>query len=48
MKKLALAASILAISVASASAADLAAHPYTKAPALVVDPIFNWTGFMWA
>src|ERR1700731_2993997 len=30
---------------ASASAADLAARPYTKAPAMVVEPIYNWTGF---
>jgi outer membrane immunogenic protein len=28
-----------------ASAADLAARPYTKAPPMVVDPVFNWTGF---
>ena len=30
---------------ASASAADLAARPYTKAPAYVAAPIYNWTGF---
>jgi outer membrane immunogenic protein len=30
---------------ASASAADLAARPYTKAPAYVASPIYNWTGF---
>ncbi|WP_441280480.1 outer membrane protein [Tardiphaga sp. 862_B3_N1_1] len=29
--------------VSSASAADLAARPYTKAPALA--PVYNWTGF---
>jgi hypothetical protein len=34
---------ILGIGVASA--ADLAARPYTKAPPMVVDPVFNWTGF---
>ena len=27
----------------AASAADLAARPYTKAP--VMEPIYNWTGF---
>lgn len=29
----------------SASAADLAARPYAKAPASVVEPIYSWTGF---
>lgn len=29
----------------SASAADLAARPYTKAPAPVVAPVYNWGGF---
>jgi outer membrane immunogenic protein len=28
----------------AASAADLAAWPYTKAP-VMVEPIYNWTGF---
>src|SRR3954467_10669478 len=28
-----------------AMAADLAARPYTKAPAYVPAPIYNWTGF---
>src|SRR5262249_51542396 len=28
-----------------ASAADLAARPYTKAPPPVVAPIYDWTGF---
>ncbi len=28
-----------------ALAADLAARPYTKAPAYVAAPIYNWTGF---
>jgi outer membrane immunogenic protein len=32
------------IGISSASAADLAARPYTKAP-VIVDPIYNWTGF---
>jgi outer membrane immunogenic protein len=31
--------------VAPASAADLAARPYTKAPPPVVAPIYDWTGF---
>jgi outer membrane immunogenic protein len=44
MKTFALAASILAISAAGASAADMAPRTYTKAPVLVA-PIFNWTGF---
>lgn len=35
----------LMATVASASAADLAARPYTKAPVAVVDPTFNWSGF---
>jgi outer membrane immunogenic protein len=26
-------------------AADLAARPYTKAPVVVADPIYNWSGF---
>jgi outer membrane immunogenic protein len=30
---------------APASAADLAARPYTKAPPPIVAPIYNWTGF---
>jgi outer membrane immunogenic protein len=29
----------------AASAADLAARPYTKAPAYTPAPIYNWTGF---
>ena len=29
----------------AASAADLAARPYTKAPPPVLAPIYNWTGF---
>jgi outer membrane immunogenic protein len=47
MKKLLLAsASFALLAVASqASAADLAARPYTKAPAMVASPIYNWTGF---
>ena len=30
---------------APAMAADLAARPYTKAPAYAATPIYNWTGF---
>src|SRR5260370_41647173 len=30
---------------APASAADLAARPYTKAPPPMVAPIYDWTGF---
>jgi outer membrane immunogenic protein len=30
---------------AQASAADLAARPYTKAPPMVADPIYDWSGF---
>ena len=44
MKKLALAISILAVSAVSASAADIAARPYTKAPVVVAE-VYNWTGF---
>jgi outer membrane immunogenic protein len=44
MKKLVLAASILAASTASAFAADLAARPYTKAPP-VVAAMYDWSGF---
>ncbi|MEH2533990.1 outer membrane immunogenic protein [Bradyrhizobium sp. AZCC 1588] len=44
MKKIALAAAALAIGTVSASAADLAARPYTKAPAPIA-AVYNWTGF---
>ena len=44
MRKLLLATTILTLGVASASAADLAARPYTKAP-VAVAPIYSWTGF---
>lgn len=43
MKKILLATTILAMGVVSASAADLGARPYTKAPVLA--PVFSWTGF---
>jgi outer membrane immunogenic protein len=44
MKKLLLAGASLLVMVSASSAADLAARPYTKAPAYVA-PIYNWTGF---
>lgn len=45
MNKLTLAAAMLAVSAASASAADLAARPYTKAPPLAVVAAYDWSGF---
>jgi outer membrane immunogenic protein len=44
MKKVLLALTALAAFTGSASAADLGARPYTKAPAPVA-PVYNWTGF---
>lgn len=44
MKKLVIAAAALVLCTAGASAADLAARPYTKAPAPVA-AVYNWTGF---
>ena len=43
MKKILLALSAVAALTGSASAADLAARPYTKAPPPIVAP--SWTGF---
>ena len=43
-KKLVLAIATLALTVVSASAADLAARPYTKAPPMVAS-IYDWSGF---
>jgi outer membrane immunogenic protein len=45
MKKLVLSLAALAAFTGSASAADLAARPYTKAPPPVMAPVYNWTGF---
>jgi outer membrane immunogenic protein len=46
MKKLLLASAALTMmAVGTASAADLAARPYTKAPVMPVAPIYNWTAF---
>src|SRR5437868_10870410 len=44
MKKLLLALVATAAFTGSASAADLAARPYTKAP-VPMAPLYNWTGF---
>jgi len=44
VKKLVAALFTVAISAATASAADMAPRTYTKAPA-VVAPVYNWTGF---
>lgn len=44
MKKIALAAAAWALFAGAASAADLPARPYTKAPAPIVS-IYNWSGF---
>ena len=46
MKKILLATAAVLISASATSAADLAARPYTKAPAYAPPaPIYNWTGF---
>lgn len=45
MKKLLLATVALAALASTASAADMAARPYTKAPMMEASPIYNWTGF---
>jgi outer membrane immunogenic protein len=45
MTKLIAATAALLLSTAFAQAADLAVRPYTKAPAPVIDPAYNWTGF---
>jgi len=44
MKKLAFAAAALLLGTAGASAADMAARPYTKAP-IAVAAVYSWTGF---
>jgi outer membrane immunogenic protein len=41
MKKIPIAASLIAASVASASAADLAARPYTKAPPPMIAALYD-------
>ena len=44
MKRLLLAGVALSVATA-ASAADMKARPYTKAPPAVVSPAYNWSGF---
>ena len=45
MKRIITAAALLAVSALSANAADLAARPYSKAPPMMMEPVYNWTGF---
>ena len=45
MKKLVLALTAVAAFTGSASAADLGARPYAKAPPPPIAPVYNWTGF---
>ncbi|AWM07676.1 outer membrane protein [Bradyrhizobium symbiodeficiens] len=45
MKKVLLASACLFALAAPASAADLAARPYTKAPIAPMASVYNWTGF---
>jgi outer membrane immunogenic protein len=45
MNRFALAVSALTVSAVGASAADLAARPYTKAPPPVVVAAYDWSGF---
>jgi outer membrane immunogenic protein len=45
MKQILMAAVILTLGAASASAADLAARPYTKAPPAPIPVGYNWSGF---
>ena len=45
MKKILLTTTaLIGLGIAPAAAADLAARPYTKAPAAAI-AIYNWTGF---
>ena len=45
MKTFLLATVAFAALAGTASAADMAARPYTKAPVMPPAPIYNWTGF---
>lgn len=45
MKKFLIALGAITALTAPAGAADLAARPYTKAPAIVASPIYDWSGF---
>src|SRR6185295_337677 len=44
MNRLLIAAALLSVATA-ASAADIPARPYTKAPPPLVSPAYNWSGF---
>ena len=45
MKKFLIGAAALVVSTSAASAADIAARPYTKAPIVAPAPVYTWTGF---
>jgi outer membrane immunogenic protein len=45
MKRALLASATLLLLTGTASAADLSARPYTKAPVYEPAPVYNWTGF---
>jgi outer membrane immunogenic protein len=45
MKRLLITLGAVASFITPVAAADIAARTYTKAPAMVVDPAYNWTGF---
>jgi outer membrane immunogenic protein len=45
MKNLLIAAAVVVVGAATAQAADLPAKMYTKAPAKIADPVYNWSGF---
>jgi outer membrane immunogenic protein len=45
MNRTVLVALFSGLAVTSASAADLAARPYTKAPPPAVASVYSWTGF---
>ena len=45
MRKIVIAALLLVASAVTASAADLAARPYAKAPAVMVPVVYDWSGF---
>jgi outer membrane immunogenic protein len=46
MRKLILAASVLAASAGGASAADVDAHPYTRVSPMIA-AVYDWSGFYW-
>src|SRR5271165_115044 len=45
MKKILISAIALVAGGTAAFAADLPARTYSKAPAVVAEPVYNWTGF---